>query len=251
MRPALLPALLTVALATASPARGEPPARCKGAPDCASQCEKGKPRGCFVLAEMMADGTEGLDANQRRANSLYETACEGGVFEGCDRLGDQFYQGLHVEKDPVRAAAFYRKGCDGGHGKGCCELAFLFKKGSGVKADPAEAARLHRKGHQLAEKECDSGAAGACEFLANEVDLGVGGLRRDAARTRRLFERACQLDPRHGCVALGMRAQMGSAKDGTDEALAHYKRSCDGGYEYACELGRKLKAKTLGLPAPE
>ncbi len=148
---------------------------------------------CAALAGLYTEGEE-VEPDERRAARLYEQACEGGHAGGCTGLGLMLREGRGVRTDLGRAAKLFEKACMGEDLQGCRELGLAYKKGEGVPADGGRA-------EETWEFACTSEDGPSCHHLAALLARGGGGVKRDPARARKLFRRACKLGHVRACMA--------------------------------------------------
>ena len=62
-----------------------------------------------------------------QAMSYWQKACDGGIERACENIGQLYWFGKSVSKDPLQAANFYRKGCSGGEMESCAELGWMYE----------------------------------------------------------------------------------------------------------------------------
>jgi len=72
-------------------------------------------------------------------------AAESGNAAAQTSLGDAYYFGRGVPKDPTEAAGWYRKAAEQGDAYAQVHLGVAYDKGEGVTQDSAEAVRWYRK----------------------------------------------------------------------------------------------------------
>lgn len=79
-------------------------------------CSLGYARGCLNLARAL----DGEASNDARIAKFYQSACDEGLWEGCNDLGVHYARGSGgVQKDEARALKLFGKACEGGDQKGC------------------------------------------------------------------------------------------------------------------------------------
>lgn len=121
------------------------------------------------------------------AVTLWQQACNNGVFYRCTFLGLLYEKGVLVAKDDARAASFYKQACIGGHALGCAKLANLYEHGRGVAKDVARAAVLY-------QQACSGGYAEGCFYLGADYELGLG-VTKDPEQALKYYRQALTLDP--------------------------------------------------------
>lgn len=91
--------------------------------------------------------------------AVFTLACEQGFAAGCASVGDTYFQGAGVPKDPQRARVMWEAACGRGHAQSCSNLGVMHRFGDGVPADKAKAAEFMRRA-------CDLGNSNACKLAA-------------------------------------------------------------------------------------
>jgi len=164
------------------------------ASDCVVQCETNKdPPSCNDLARMYSFG-EGVSEDDKKATSLYSTACDLGNAIGCNNAGMRLEDGKGATKDLVRAASLYQKSCDKALPAGCNNLARMHLNGWGVTKDEKKAAEVF-------EKACNDGDASACSNLGWLYFIGRG-VEEDRKRGVGLLKKGCAGGNTWGCDRL-------------------------------------------------
>jgi uncharacterized protein len=229
------------------------------------ECAKGDAAACAGLGEILEIGgesnTRAWEPNPRAAAALYEKACTAGHTPGCALLAGLHARGEGVQKDPVRAAALYTRACDSGDPGACLALAGQYERGEGVARDAARAAALQTRGIDLRLASCERGDGRDCQRLASHYANGHFGLAKDVPRALGLYERACALGDRSGCLGAthiyfgntpGGPRDPERAKVAVERARLLDVRLCDAGNVNACwSLGTPeatLKACGFGDP---
>jgi TPR repeat protein len=78
-----------------------------------SRCKAGDAAACFDLGYRYQQG-EGVGENPGRALALYQTACTGGVVEGCVNAAFLYELGAKgVKENSSKALVLFRAACDG------------------------------------------------------------------------------------------------------------------------------------------
>jgi TPR repeat protein len=89
---------------------------------------------------------------------VFTRACDQGFVAGCGSVGDMYFAGRDVPKDPGRARTIWQDACERGHGASCANLGVLYRLGDGVPVDIEKAATHMRRA-------CDLGVATACKLV--------------------------------------------------------------------------------------
>lgn len=203
-------------------------------------CDRGVFEACHQLGVVLDEGK--ARGGRRRVEEYFAAACDGGLAAGCARLGDLHRRGQKgVAADPARAAAVYQKACDGGDGASCHNLAAAYRHGTGVPADPQKAYSLY----QLA---CDRGIAQGCSSVAAmEMSKGEGANKERAAEA---FRKACEGGDAAGCANLGLAYAIGAGVPADPaRAVEYQQRACDGDAAIACARLAEMLKKGQGAPA--
>lgn len=150
-------------------------------------CEAGEPEGCFHLGSMLENG-EGVKKDAAEALKRYVQACRGKVGPGCFGAGRLHFQPEEgVVRDLVQATELFKKSCDLPHkyqGVSCFYVGAAFLSGTGVPRSEQQCAVFMRK-------SCKLGDRNGCAGLAAMHEKGLGGVKKDLAEARRLYQKAC------------------------------------------------------------
>jgi TPR repeat protein len=220
---------------------------------------------CFALGLLYRNGT-GVEQDLSRAEQLYRSSCDDGVYEGCNNLGVLYDQGLGRPVDLQRALTYFaracgeaptpvhdrlgcnnaaivslrlhddeantryrQRGCDAGDLEACMYLARNYYGGAGVPRDYAAAMGLSRRA-------CAGGQSEACFDLGVAVQEGLGR-SVDLAEARQLFRQACEGGSPKGCANLGFYAGEGTGGPADpDAAIKAWQKACEGGEERGCVM---------------
>lgn len=182
----------------------------------ARACDLGYGHGCYVLAQVRADGLGGTP-DPAAAGKLLQKACTLGSALGCNDLAIMVHDGMLGAKIDVAAARTHaRRGCQLGLAKACVMLDAW--NGTPAPTPPPDATA-----------RCQRDDSAACVARATELWKG-GGPGADAAGAARLFERGCKLGNQLGCAGA---AALQEAKD-PKKAAPRFQRACDAGSTFAC-----------------
>lgn len=159
--------------------------------------------GCDALRARKLAGESVPDVEVLRIAN--ESECEAGWGWACGRAGWAHDRGEGAPEDDARALALYERGCESAATKNewCCGMAGIHHvRGEGASADPVEGARWLLMGCEPRDPERADGQA--CNHLGLLHAEG-SGVRRDLARARTLFEKACAEGSEEGCANLKER----------------------------------------------
>ncbi len=167
-------------------------------------------------------------------------ACDDGDAESCRALGDLYYRGDDVPRDPEEAVRIWRRACAGGDFYAC-------KSGRVSRADQ----------DRFLWQACDRGNASSCNALGDRYRKWGDGYRkgnvsedllRGLTATQQAalaYRRACDGGDTRGCGALGELIRQGDVAAAEPEEVSRLLgRACDGGGYDAC---RYLAARALLL----
>ena len=192
------------------------------------------PAACHKLGRLVRDA-KGGPTDLPRAVEMFQIACRAGLEESCIDLGMLVYDPApdsEVRPDPARAVEFFFNACntvgvreleapdtEDPNARACWALGRAYVDGSGVennRPDAKRALQMYRKG-------CDAQHAPACS-AAGEL---LSRARATLVEASELYQRACKLDPRHGCFELAQMHE-GSSFPNADIELAveHYRKVC-------------------------
>jgi TPR repeat protein len=163
-----------------------------------SKCDAGDEESCRKLADAYREGI-GVPQDAARARMLLERACERGQGRSlaCTDLAGYYQEGVGVARDQVKAREIFERACDGQEFRACGLLGVIYTEGLGVPFAPP----FQRIGVDYFERACKGGHADSCWFLGSILRAGRG-VRRDEARARASFQRACELGDSKGCDEL-------------------------------------------------
>ena len=213
--------------------------------DCEAQCKKGSLSSCAVLGRSYQIG-RGVTRDLAKSAQLLGRACDGGVAQGCGRLGEQRL----AEKDLPAASKLFEKSCASGWFP-ACDL--------GAKLSFAASGTAKIDVYAMFKRACNGGEAEGCWSLGSLFDLGLG-VRQNDGEALQAFQLACDGGAKLGCTSLAklIDAGRGTTADPA-KAVAILKSSCDRGYAHACSalsdhyfLGRGItKDYALGMSTLE
>lgn len=89
---------------------------------------------------------------------VFTRACDEGFVAGCGSIGDLYFRGTEVPKDPARGREIWQQACDRGHAGSCSNLGVANHLGDGVPKDDVKAASYMKRA-------CDLGMTRACQLL--------------------------------------------------------------------------------------
>jgi TPR repeat protein len=177
----------------------------------------------LFIAPMSALGFERASPLLAGVAATASLACDGAQNLNACLGAVSLYAAFPAPADPMEAARAAVAACDPDH----CPL------GADAFAD-----RL--------QQACDLGSAPMCAALADALDPGPL-LPTDAARSRALRARACELGDSDACLLHGMILSQGTSPALADSAAA-YARACDLGHDVACDSAARAYGVLGDLP---
>lgn len=188
--------------------------------DCETQCQRGSLASCAILGRSHQIG-RGVPKNAERAAQLLARACEGGVAQGCGRLGEQ----LFVEKKIPEALRLLDRACTAGWFKACEEVGAIATAMPGAAKVDVFA---------MFKRACAGGDAEGCWSLGSLFNLGLG-VRKNDLEAMRAYELACQGGAKLGCTSLATMIDTGRGTPSDPaRAAALLRASCERGFSHAC-----------------
>jgi hypothetical protein len=119
-----------------------------------------------------------------KAVEWYTKAASQGNADGECGLGDAYYNGVGgLSKDPVKAVDWYRKAADQGNADAQHSLGGAYVLGVGIAKDPIEGIKWIRKA-------ADQGSPAAQCDLGNAYYDGIGGLIKDPVEAAKWWKKA-------------------------------------------------------------
>jgi TPR repeat protein len=210
--------------------------------------------------------------SQARALDLFGKACEAaeGDPTACARLANRYFNGVGVEKDPMKGIQYLRRGCEVKRDKhSCSQLGELYRSsrygvstnftealkyfdracssrvesacdakadmyaaGQGVAPNPTEAARIRKE-------SCDRGNTIGCRNLAKMYRDGIGVPKKDPAMAATLHDKACLMRSNADCYELALMYDKGEGVKAEGKKVAElFQRACAfGNYEACANMG--------------
>src|SRR5947199_571724 len=131
-------------------------------------CQAGRAAGCFRLGVLYVRG-QGVTADPKRANQLFDEACRGGSAAACAELGGRYLEGHGGTAGDARIQELVRRACNVGSAAGCAHLAFLYASGRGIPKDDGRALSLY-------QQACEWGDAAGCYNVGLHFEKARGSL---------------------------------------------------------------------------
>jgi uncharacterized protein len=189
----------------------------------ASGCAGYNAGGCLGLASIYVKRHDA-----EHAIGVLRRAClEQHLPEPCALGGIWYANGENVEADPKQAAELYAAGCALDDADSC-----------DLGGQLADAQKDYATARPLLTRACDFGVLGACNFLGQELEEGLGG-EPDAAGALAAYKKACDTPPegdKHKAQAYGCAHEGLLARKLGDEtrAQSRLRKACDWQSPSAC-----------------
>jgi TPR repeat protein len=134
------------------------------------------PAACFEKGKRHYDTKEYAEAVE-----FFRIAAHQGHTDAQHCLGNCYYTGKGVDKDPAEAVKWYRKAAEQGHPAAQNALGFCYAHGAGVE-------QSHSTAFMWYKKAADAGHAGAINSVAWHYAYGgAAGVKRNKEEAIRLF----------------------------------------------------------------
>ena len=164
-----------------------------------------------------------------------EAQCNRGHADSCLNLAVALMYKARSEQDAQRIIAATNKACAGGNLTGCSASAFMYGK-CRAKSNPCVRRDL-AKSRALYTKACDAGYGQACQRLAGDIQWEKYGrvTPERAKEITTLYERSCKLGHHSGCWDLSSLYMRGEhVERDVVRAIELLRRSCDDGHLRSC-----------------
>lgn len=134
------------------------------------------------LGNLYEDG-KGVAKDYTKAKEWFEKAAAKGDGDSMANLGYFYHNGYGVNKDYLQAKSWYEKGAAKGNAWAMRNLGLLYDNGNGVDYNWNEAVKWYRKASE-------NGYSSATRLLGEFYLFGVGGVPKDVAYAKQLFQQA-------------------------------------------------------------
>lgn len=183
-------------------------------------CDGGVAEGCVRLGQMHESG-RGVSLDHERAVALYRTACKSKAVSGCTALLSS-----NKDKDPAKYVALLQESCDGDYAAACTLLGQKYESGQDVARDPVRALALDTKACELHDS---TGCMFAKRITENEK------VTADQNRLQAL----CDQKDFRSCMEVGSQLEKSGNKD-RSALKSLYQKACDEGYSESCHRLAKV-----------
>jgi serine/threonine-protein kinase len=130
-------------------------------------------------------------------------------------LGEDYFNGFALRRDPDRGAYFLGKACDGGSADVCHILANMFSQGNGIAENQSDATKYYIKA-------CDLGKAYDCGHVGFKYKFGREGVNQDYSKALEYFTKGCDKNNGTSCAGLGELYLNGEGVEKNVEKANHF-----------------------------
>lgn len=198
--------------------------------ECVEQCKLGNLASCTVVGHYLRAGAGDMPKDEARADKLWAVSCKKGHAPACTALSGA----LQARHRWAEALTLGRAGCAGGDPAGCNAVAVQSFFGRGTTEDRSKA-------YALWARACSLRDWMSCSNAGVVIRHGMGGVPKDVARARKLFELACSSPDKAGCVNLAELDELGVAGPGdVPAAMRRYLEACERREASGCVLAGLL-----------
>jgi uncharacterized protein len=210
-----------------------------------SACPLGPPQACFDAGEaLLRESPPDLAG----AAARFEEACADGQLRACTSLGLQLQDGRGVPREPRRAEALYEQACQGGLGVGCLNLAWLHQTGNAGIADQEAAARAYGLALDKLRASCAPPDPTDCANLGLVLETGFGVTLPDPRGAKEAWELGCDHGEADACTNLAL-ASLERGEPDVASDVDQLTRACREGSASGCKaLGQVLYRGAMGIP---
>ena len=243
-------------------------------------CDMGLLTACVNEGALILVG-QGGPRDRTRAQGLFQRACDGGDPGGCGESATLALQDrVSAPRDDKKGFTLMKEACDGGELDACANvsvLRLLDRGDGGAKSDAlaqlkgfcdskglwcdslgdlyaAGAGGLAKdpaEARRLYEKACADGTGhtGTCSLYADVLRSGAGGAK-DVAKAKDVLTKACDHNDFEACTDLGFLYEDGTgvARDAA-KARSLYEKGCNMGHAMSCNALSNVYANAIGTPA--
>lgn len=205
-------------------------------------CENGGAAACVELGGLAMVG-DGLDADERRAQSLFVIACDLGDGEACSMVAYMFEVGLGVPSNMEQALDYYDRACGSGFVSGCDSVVLLDEIGTSPPGrNEANLPSATLPVVAPTARRCDQGDMEACVELARLYEIGLG-LPENLTHAAELYGVACAGGELYfGCIrfarclreGIGVPVDTERASQLLNESIETLNENCDSGQLQSC-----------------
>ena len=195
-------------------------------------CNARNGRACVELGVALTDGT-GVPIDLPRGALLFQKACTYDDGRGCMLWAYALNSGRGVAQNYTGGLTANARSCAMDYGLGCNNLGAMYLLGSGVTRD-------ERKAFDFYAKACTLRTGVGCRNVGI-LHADAVTLPHDRALAVAEFTKGCRFGDLDSCNKQAWHLEQGlGTPRNIDEARRLYAKACDGGFQLACDNGRKL-----------
>ena len=207
-------------------------------------CAQGDATACYTAGKAYqrraARGTADVREDLRRAGLAYQSACEGQMARGCDKVGAASLDGGWLEQDLPKALAWITKSCAIGYAGACSRLGGIYESG--------------RSSTREATVKISATPGGrASSTIVTVPDPLRPAIPKDVGRAISAYSRACEMGEHEACwIKARLTRDDPSDASGGQNGFAQFASLCEGGDGAACEAaGAMVASGRAGNERPE
>ena len=175
----------------------------------------------------------GVEKDPKEAVNWYRKAAEQGNAWAQFSLGDCYYNGIGVEKDPQEAVKWYRKSAEQGNAWAQFILGNCYYNGEGVEKDPKEAVKWYQEAVKRFRKAAEQGNELAQFNLGYCYYNGIG-VEKDPKEAVKWYRKSAEQGNARAQYRLGDCYYMGiGVEKDPKEVVKWYRKSAEQGYREA------------------
>jgi uncharacterized protein len=165
-------------------------------------------------------------SNHKISAILYKKTCDAGLSDGCNKLGNLYFDGVGVKKNRVEAFRLFRIACEMNNTSACNNVGYMHEIGitgkGGVKRNISIAFVSY-------QKSCNKEYWRGCYDLARFHYDGQG-TKKNKRLAYKLYKTSCEKGESLSCSELGRLAFFSNI----NKSIDYYKRGCDLKDGYSC-----------------
>lgn len=197
----------------------------RAAYSCKSSCDGNDGLSCGLLAWLYDQG-KGVVRNNLKVVLYSEKSCNLNDGFGCFMLGYYYQEGIIVSRNESKAKFYYEKACSLGFQETCDEISNNNSSDSNISY----------------EESCRRGNSSDCFTVGTYYEKGSKGYSQNYIQARMNYVKACNLENKEGCHALGMLFVQGlGVNENFNTAKFYFKKACNLGKDESCVFYNELR----------
>lgn len=169
---------------------------------------------------------ENID-NKKKANKLFEKACNANIYESCLNLGKSYlFENKGVQKNTKKGLYLIKKSCDNNLVEACATIGQFYMKGKYLNKNI-------NKGLSLMNKACKDGNYKSCH------NLGIYYNKDFVELAEKYYAKACTNNIYESCYNLAI---IHFKNKKIKESMQLFKKACNGEIYQSCAAYNKVKS---------